>query len=73
MEASSKSDVGGAPEKPSSGSEAVGAQLVAEALKQQVSRIYLYNNERRDSEPSQSVLKWLRMFDCFRVLNTCLV
>jgi len=38
MEASSKSDVGGAPEKPSSGSEAVGAQLVAEALKQQVSR-----------------------------------
>jgi hypothetical protein len=39
MEASSKSDVGGAPEKPSSGDEAVGAQLVADALKKQVNRI----------------------------------
>lgn len=36
MEASSKTYVGGAPEKSSEGNEAVGAQLIADELKKQV-------------------------------------
>ena len=36
MEASSKTYVGGAPEKSAEGTEVVGAQLIAEELKRQV-------------------------------------
>lgn len=38
MEASSKTYVGGAPEKADGGTEAVGAQLIAEEFKKQVQR-----------------------------------
>jgi hypothetical protein len=38
MEASSKTYVGGAPDQPSAGNEAVGAQLIADALKKQVKK-----------------------------------
>jgi hypothetical protein len=38
MEASSKTYVGGAPEKSSEGSEIMGAQLLAEEFKKQVRR-----------------------------------
>jgi len=45
MEASSKTYVGGAPEKSSDGSEAMGAQLIAEEFKKQVRKNYLHDDE----------------------------
>jgi hypothetical protein len=54
MEASTKTYVGGAPEKSSEGNEAMGAQLIAEELKKQVrkkSSFFHRNN--------------LSMFECF--------
>jgi len=55
MEASSKTYVGGAPEKSSEGNEAMGAQLIAEELKKQVRKkksLFFHRNK-------------LSMFECF--------
>jgi len=63
MEASSKTYVGGAPEKSSEGSEAMGAQLIAEELKKQV---------RKKKARSFIETSYL-CSNVFRALNTCLV
>ncbi len=62
MEASSKTYVGGAPEKSSEDSVVTGAQLIAEEFKKQV----------RKKSSSFIEISCL-CSNVFRVLNTCLV